>query len=352
MASLRGVVRAYQFMGVVGGGGKRLKGSRMRVPLEGVGWDALSLVDASDDRPLIERRAVWRDGFYETQARTMIERVPLAAGVAQRWAVSPYRGCAHACLGCGARAGHAKLGLDTGRDFDTRVVVKPNAVERLRAELGRWAGEPLAVGVTGDCYQPAEEVYRLMPGVIGALGEAAVPFTVYTKSPLVLRDAAVLAEAGAQVAVSIAFVDERIRRAVEPGAVGAQARLELVSALVEAGVACRVLMSPVLPLLSDAADQLAATVRRIAATGAGAVEPVVLRLPPATRAWFVAWLGEAHPRLVGRYEELYDRAGLPSADYEGRITGQIEQLCRLYGLRCGAPEPVVRGPRFPQLSLV
>lgn len=293
-----------------------------------------------------------RDGFYETQARTMIERVPQSAGIAQRWGVSPYRGCAHACLGCGARAGHRRLGLDAGRDFDTRIVVKPNAVTRLRVELARWGGEALAVGVSGDCYQQAEATYRLMPGIVEALGEAAVPFTVYTKSPLVLRDAALLARAGAQVAVSIAFVDERIRRGVEPGAVGAQARLELVSALVEAGVSCRVLMAPVLPLLSDGADQLSATVRRIAATGAGVVEPVVLRLPPGTRQWYLQWLGEAHPHLVERYEELYDAAGLPAAGYEERITGQIGQLCRVYGMRSGPPEPPAREPRFPQLALV
>ncbi|WP_162795597.1 radical SAM protein [Nonomuraea lactucae] len=309
-------------------------------------------MDAADDRPLIERRAVLRGGFYETQARTMIERVPRTAGIAQRWAVSPYRGCAHACRGCGARAGHRRLGLDAGGDFDTRIVVKPNAVPRLRAELARWDGEPLAVGVSGDCYQQAERTYQLMPGVIEALGEAAVPFTVYTKSPLVLRDAALLERAGAQVAISIAFVDERIRRAVEPGAVGAQARLELVSALVEAGVACRVLMAPVLPLLSDAADQLSATVRRIAATGAQAIEPIVLRLPPGTRAWYLDWLAGAHPHLVERYEELYDRAGLPSPGYEQRITGQIEQLCHLYGMRSGPPEPAPRLPRYPQLALV
>jgi DNA repair photolyase len=317
-----------------------------------VGWDALALVDTADDRPLIERRAVLRDGFYETQARTMIERVPQAAGIAQRWAVSPYRGCAHACRGCGARAAHRRLGLDSGRDFDTRIVVKPNAVARLRAELARWGGEPLAVGVGGDCYQPAEVTYRLMPGIIEALGRAGVPFTVYTKSPLVLRDAEALARSGGQVAVSIAFVDERIRRAVEPGAVGAQARLELVSALVEAGVSCRVLMAPVLPLLSDAADQLAATVRRIAGAGAGAVEPVVLRLPPGTRAWYLAWLAQAHPGLVERYEELYDRAGLPSPGYEGRITGQIEQLCRVYGLGFGPPEQRPRQAGDGQLALV
>ncbi|MFI7707367.1 radical SAM protein [Nonomuraea sp. NPDC049480] len=317
-----------------------------------MGWDALSLVDAADERPLIERRAVVRGAFYETQARTMIERVPQAAGIAQRWAVSPYRGCAHACRGCGARAGHRRLGLDAGRDFDTRIVVKPNAVTRLRADLARWGGEELAVGVSGDCYQAAEETYRLMPGVIGALAEAGAPFTVYTKGALVLRDAALLAQAGARVAVSIAFVDERIRRAVEPGAPTAQARLELVSALVEAGVDCRVLMAPVLPLLSDAADQLAATVRRIAGAGARAVEPVVLRLPPGTRGWYVEWLQEAHPQLVARYEELYDRPGLPSPDYEGRITGQIAQLCQVYGMGCGPGEPRRGEPQAAQLTLV
>jgi DNA repair photolyase len=320
----------------------------------GVDWDVLALVDstAADDRPLIERRAVVRNGFYEMQARTVIERVPPAAGIAQEWAVSPYRGCAHACRGCGARAGHRRLGLGAGGDFDTRIVVRPNVVERLRAELARWDGRELAVGVGGDCYQAAEETYRLMPGVIGALARSDTPFTVYTKSALVLRDAALLARAGARVAVSIAFVDERIRRAVEPGAPSAQARLELVSALVEAGVECRVLMAPVLPLLSDAADQLAATVRRIAATGARAVEPVVLRLPPGTREWYLRWLEQAHPSLVERYEELYDRAGLPAEGYERRITGQIAQLCRVYGMACGAPEPARREPRAAQLALV
>ena len=319
----------------------------------GVGWDALSLVDdAADERPLIERRAVVRGDFYEMQARTVIERVPQTAGIAQRWAVSPYRGCAHACRGCGARAGHRRLGLDAGRDFDTRIVVRPNVVERLRVELARWEGEELAVGVSGDCYQAAEETYRLMPGVVGALAGSGVPFTVYTKSALVLRDAGLLARAGARVAVSIAFVDERIRRVVEPGAPTAQARLELVSALVEAGVDCRVLMAPVLPLLCDAADQLGATVRRIAAAGARVVEPVVLRLPVGTRGWYLEWLEQAHPRLVERYEELYDRAGLPAAGYEGRITGQIAALCRVYGMECGAPVAVRGEPEAAQLALV
>ncbi|PZF97985.1 hypothetical protein C1J01_48715 [Nonomuraea aridisoli] len=107
-----------------------------------------------------------------------------------------------------------------------------------------------------------------------------------------------------------------------------------------------------LPLLSDAADQLGATVRRIASAGARVVEPVVLRLPAGTREWYLEWLVQAHPQLVGRYEELYDGAGLPSPQYEGRITEQIGELCRVYGMACGAPEPVRVRPRAAQLTLV
>ncbi|MFC6674931.1 hypothetical protein ACFQE7_02865 [Nonomuraea ferruginea] len=115
---------------------------------------------------------------------------------------------------------------------------------------------------------------------------------------------------------------------------------------------CRVLMGPVLPLLSDGSDQLAATVRRIGQAGVRSVEPVVLRLPAGTRSWFGAWLEQAHPGLVARYEELYGRDGLPSPAYEERILGQIAQLCRVYGMRCGPGEPEPRDPWFGQLALV
>ncbi|TMR21525.1 radical SAM protein, partial [Nonomuraea zeae] len=38
--------------------------------------------------------------------------------------------------------------------------------------------------------------------------------------------------------------------------------------------------------------------------------------------------------------------------YEGRITGQIAQLCRVYGMGCGAPVVEPREPRAAQLALV
>ncbi|MEU4834356.1 radical SAM protein [Streptosporangium sp. NPDC023615] len=318
-------------------------------------WDAPALLSASPDvRPRIERSALTRVHgaltCYEVQARNALESTP------QGWAVSPYRGCAHGCRYCPARRGHRYLGLDAGGDFDSRIVVRTNIVRRLCAELGsRWDGEHVGVGVGGDCYQGAEEIYRLMPGVLAALREAGAPFTVYTKSRLILRDADLLAAApGAGVVVSIAFVDDRIRRTVEPGAPGAQKRLELVAELNERGVACGVAMAPVLPLLTDSPDQLAATVRRVADAGAVSLAPHVLRLPPGAREWYMGWLGEHHPALVARYGELYGRGPDAEEGYVRAVTGQVLQLAARYGMGPARPEqplPLAL-PRQAQLSLL
>ncbi|MBG0816552.1 radical SAM protein [Planomonospora sp. ID82291] len=318
-----------------------------------MGWDSPALVaEVPDTRPRIERTAVRRVHgaltCYEVRARTALE------AVAGGWAVNPYRGCAQACRYCPARRGHRYLGLDAGADFDSRIVVRTDIVRRLRAELSRrWDGGPVAVGLTGDCYQHAEEVYRLMPGVVAALAEAGAAFTVRTKSPLVLRDAGLLAgAAGASVAVSVAFVDDQVRRAVEPGAPSAQKRLELVAGLAERGVVCGVAMAPVLPLLTDSPDQLAATVRRVAAAGAVSLEPQVLRLPPGAREWYLSWLAGRHPGLVDRYAELYGGGPEAEAGYTARVIGQVEALAARYGLAVGPPagRPAVAAAR--QLSLI
>ncbi|RBQ18806.1 radical SAM protein [Spongiactinospora rosea] len=330
-----------------------------------MGWDALSLIDpgAAPAGPRMPRGAVVRPGpqgtrLAEVQARAALERLGDEAEPVERWGVSPYRGCAAACRYCSGRGAHRRLGLDSGEGFATQIVVRPNVVGRLREELTApgWRGEPVAVGVGGDCYQPAEERYRLMPGLLAAFRDAGNPFTVYTKRALVARDAGLLAEAaaaaGGRVAVSIAFVDEQVRRAVEPGAPSAQRRLELVSDLVARGVPCAVTMAPILPCLTDGADQLQATVRRIAASGAGEVLPLVLRLPPGAREWFFGWLGERHPRLVGRYEELYGEGADADPAYRGRIIGQVERLAAAFGLRTAGPLAGSAGPRAHQLALV
>ena len=94
------------------------------------------------------------------------------------------------------------------------IVVKVNAVERLRAELApsRWQGDPIAMGTNTDPYQRAEGKYRLTRGIVEVLGAARNPFSILTKGTLVLRDLDVLTEASRRTQVYDELLHRHARR--------------------------------------------------------------------------------------------------------------------------------------------
>src|SRR5215472_15697338 len=164
---------------------------------------------------LFEQRAVRRTfdtpafrgmTFFEVQARSIINRVPEASRLPFRWRINPYRGCSHSCVYCFARKSHTYLDFDSGHDFVSKIVVKVNAPDLARKELAapRWRGEHIAMGTNVDCYQRAEGRYRLMPGIITALRDAANPFSILTKGTLILRDLELICQAAEVTDVGLA----------------------------------------------------------------------------------------------------------------------------------------------------
>src|SRR5690606_8727106 len=178
--------------------------------------------------------------FHEVASRSVLNRVPEASRMPFRWTVNPFRGCSHACVYCYARATHRYLDLDSGRDFDSQIIVKVNAPEVLRRELARpsWGREQVALGTNTDPYQRAEGRYRLMPGIIAALTESGTPLSILTKGTLLRRDLPLLQDAAAHVrvslGVSLAVLDEELQQRVEPGTPTPRARLDLIRAIREA----------------------------------------------------------------------------------------------------------------------
>ncbi|WP_327294320.1 Rv2578c family radical SAM protein [Streptomyces sp. NBC_01197] len=304
--------------------------------------------------------------FHEVRARSIVNRVPGASRMPFEWTVNPYRGCSHACVYCFARKTHSYLDLDTGLGFDSQIVVKTNAPELLRGKLAsrQWQGAHIAMGTNVDCYQRAEGRYGLMPGIISALRDYANPFSILTKGTLILRDLELLQQAArvtdVGVSVSVGFVDEELWRTVEPGTPSPLRRLGAVRTLTDAGIGCGVLMAPVIPFLGDHPDQLRATVRAVAASGATSVTPLVLHLRPGAREWFMSWLGERHPQLVRRYERLYAEGAYAPKWYQRRITRQVHELAAEYGIgpaQRGVPRripaPPETSPAVPtQLTLI
>jgi DNA repair photolyase len=276
--------------------------------------------------------------FHEVLARSALNKVPSTSAAPFSWTINPYRGCSHACVYCFARNTHTYLGLDSGADFDSQIIVKTNVAEVLARELRRpsWAREPVALGTNTDPYQRAEGRYRLMPGIIAALADSGTPVSILTKGTMARRDLPLLASAASQVpvnlGVSIAVADERLHALLEPGAPGPRARLDLVQAIASAGLPCQVLVAPVLPMITDSDDDLDALLGEIAAAGATSATVLALHLRPGSREWFLQHLGEHRPELVGAYAELYRGGSYVLKSYAQDLARRSRVLIRRHGL--------------------
>ena len=136
--------------------------------------------------------------------------------------INPYRGCEHGCIYCFARPSHAFLGLSPGLDFETKLIARPNAAEKLREELSnpRYQPATLAIGTNTDPYQPIERDRRIMRDVLEVLHDFNHPVAIVTKGTLIERDAGILAEmAGkglARVGISVTTLDNAVSRVMEP----------------------------------------------------------------------------------------------------------------------------------------
>jgi DNA repair photolyase len=286
--------------------------------------------------------------FLHVNARTIINSVPAASRMPFRYTINVYRGCSHACTYCFARPTHEFLGLGIGEDFERRIVVKVNAVERARAELSssRWQGDVIAMGTNTDPYQHAEGKYHLTRGVVGVLSERQNPFSILTKSTLVLRDVALLAEAArrtsVRVNVSIGTLDRDVWRLTEPGTPPPDKRLEVVRRLNEAGVACGVLVAPVLPGLSDADDQVMAVVEACHDAGAVGVNAIALHLRPGVREHYLAWLAGVRPDLVELHAARFQHGSYQPRRQQERLSALVSQVM---GSGATAERPARSSPR-------
>jgi DNA repair photolyase len=292
----------------------------------------LALFDADE---VVERHlgtGVFRGlEFLHVHCRSIINRIPGPSPMPFDHTINAYRGCSHACLYCFARPTHEYLGLGIGDDFDRKIVVKVNAVERLRAELAprRWPGHPIAMGTNTDPYQRAEGKYHLTQGLVAVLTEAANPFSILTKSTLILRDVELLAEAARrthlQVNLSIGTLDADVWRLTEPGTPHPRLRMEAVARLNDAGVPCGVLMGPIIPGLSDSQQQLAAVIGAAVEAGATSISSVALHLRPGVREHVLASLRGVRPDVAAALDTRYRRAYLPAVDQRA-LAGRVRQL--------------------------
>jgi DNA repair photolyase len=252
----------------------------------GDGWDS----PEDDDLPPL-RTTVTRDATKSIIARND------SPDIAFDRSINPYRGCEHGCIYCFARPTHAYLGLSPGLDFETKLLMKPDAARLLDAELRRPGYTPavIAMGTNTDPYQPIEREHRITRGILEVLRDFNHPVGIVTKSALIRRDLDILAPMAqkrlAHAFVSVTTLDRDLARKMEPRAATPPRRLETIRALAEAGIPTGVIAAPMIPALND--HELERILEAAAEAGATAGSYIILRLPLEIKDLFAEWL-EAH----------------------------------------------------------
>jgi len=226
--------------------------------------------------------------------------------------VNPYRGCEHGCVYCFARPTHSYLNMSPGLDFETRIIAKVNAAEKLREAFASRSYQPLMLnlGSATDAYQPIERKLAITRSVIEVMAECRHAFSLVTKSSGIERDLDLVAPMAADglvaVYVSITSLDPHLARILEPRAAAPHRRLRTVEALAKAGVPVGVSVSPIIPFINE--PELERILEAARAAGANSAFSIVLRLPWEVNPIFQQWLQTHFPdraaRVMARIREM------------------------------------------------
>jgi DNA repair photolyase len=168
-----------------------------------------------------------------------------------------------------------------------------------------------------------------MRGILQVLSDFNHPVAIVTKGALITRDIDILAPMAAKglvrVGISVTTLDNATSRAMEPRVPLPAVRLRAIRALTDAGIDVRVMVSPVVPALTD--HEMEAILAAAAAAGAVAASSIVLRLPREVAGLFRDWVEETFPdraaRIMGRVRELHGGQDYDPA-FGTRMTGQGE----------------------------
>ena len=264
------------------------------------------------------------------KTQKIINQVAKTSDVPFDWTVNPYRGCEHGCIYCFARPYHEYLGFNSGLDFETKLMAKPEAARLLREELGsaRWKGEPIVMSAITDIYQPIEHKMRIARECLEVMAACGQPVTTMTKSALVLRDVDLwsrLAEMNAgRVTITLVTLDAELAEKLEPRASSPAGRLRAIRELTAAGIPVSVNIAPIIPGLTE--SELPQILEAVAEAGARRAAWVLLRLPYQLKELFMEWLKRSvHPDRARKVESLLRQASggkLYAASWPDRRRGR------------------------------
>jgi len=265
-------------------------------------------------------------------ARTIITHTGSQKWFGAKYNMNLYRGCVHGCIYCDSRSSCYQI-----EDFD-KIAAKRDALNIIKRELRskRKAGV-VGTGSMSDPYNPFEGKYELTRGALRLIDSYGFGVNITTKGSLVARDIDLLTRirlhSPVSVGITITAAEDSLSRELEPAAPVSSQRFAAISELTENGLYAGVVMTPILPFVTDSEDNVRRLVDKAAASGARFVFPwfgVTLRL--GQREYFYDALQRLYPGLKEKYQDTYGSSYKCLSPYHRRLRKVFDSACRERGI--------------------
>ena len=280
-----------------------------------------------------------RTEFIDVTPKTIINKVP-SPDVPLDYSVNPYQGCEHGCVYCYARPTHEYWGYSAGLDFESKILVKTNAVQLLQKELSARSYVPKAILFSGntDCYQPAEKKFEITRKMLHVLEDFNNPVGIITKNSLILRDLDILKRMSekrqAGVTISLTSMDEKTRRVLEPRTSSSYNRLKAIETLAKNGIPVRVNIAPIIPAVND--FEIPELLKSASNAGAQDATYIIVRLNHVIGDIFTKWANAHFPERAEKILTLVSdihQGKLGDTNFKSRMRGSgavAEQIRDLF----------------------
>jgi DNA repair photolyase len=282
------------------------------------------LDDKTGEKPSQDTKLI-RDNTKEILSENESPDIPFTFGL------NPYRGCEHGCIYCYARPFHEYLGFSAGLDFESRIMVKYDAAQKLRNKFAskNWQPEPITLSGVTDPYQPVERDLEITRDCLKVFADTRNPVGIITKNYLVTRDIDLLGELAkykaVHVTVSVTTLDRDLARAMEPRTSQPYRRLRAIEKLTDRGISVGVNVAPIIPGLTD--HEPADILKAASDAGAKYAGYTIVRLPYAVKELFQEWLEQHFPdrkeKVLNRIRDIRE-GKLYESEFGKRFHGQGE----------------------------
>jgi DNA repair photolyase len=247
------------------------------------------------------------------------------------YSMNLYRGCQHGCIYCDTRSTCYGVG-----DI-SKIRIKENAIELLRKELStkRKKGT-IGTGSMNDPYMPIEKKTEHVRHALEAISEFNWPMHSMTKSSLITRDVDLLKkinETYCAASFSITAYSDDLARKLEPGASSTSDRFKAMAKLASNGIYTGVILTPVLPFITDTAANLELIIRKAKDSGADyIISWMGMTNRDGQREYFYRELDKHFPGVREKYEKEFGMDYSCSSPDAEKLYEVYHEACAKYSI--------------------